>query len=376
MVEMKLALCTEILYPLYGVERRVYEMAKRLPNYGIDVDVYTSTSSRHFRNFNLFQVSKCTITSPPKRNYAFCINYMTSLFRQLMKHDYDMVHAEGHLSLIPCSLAAAMRKKPSVATIHDLYLAEWRHMYKSAASLAGAPFEVLSCKMPFDHVLTVNSSLKKKMEVILKIDSKKIQILHSGIDTKYIESVHSEVKDNSILYIGRLVPQKNVDVLIKAYASLPDELRKKHPLKIIGEGSELPKLQSLAGTLGIDAVFTGKIERHEDVIRELKSASVFVLPSRRESFGITILEAMFCGVPVVSTATEGPSDHVEDGKNGFLVNIGDYNQMSKKIEKVLTNSALKKNLVENAKKSAAQHDWENIAKNIANVYRKVLENRK
>ncbi len=95
-----------------------------------------------------------------------------------MKRDYDLVHAEGLLSLVPCSLAAAMRKKPSVATIHDLYLTDWRKMYKSLASFAGVPFEVLSCKMPFDHILTVNSSLKGKMSGILKIDQKKIEILH------------------------------------------------------------------------------------------------------------------------------------------------------------------------------------------------------
>src|SRR3990167_9289883 len=117
---MKVELCTEILYPLYGVERRVYEMAKRLPKYGIEVEVFTSTSRNHFKHLNINQVSHVTITNPPKRNYAFCIGYMFNLFRQLARRDYDLAHAEGQLSLIPVSLAASMRKKPSVATIHAL----------------------------------------------------------------------------------------------------------------------------------------------------------------------------------------------------------------------------------------------------------------
>ncbi|MFA4819942.1 MAG: glycosyltransferase family 4 protein [Candidatus Aenigmatarchaeota archaeon] len=371
MIEMKVALCTEILYPLYGVERRVYELARRLPKYGVDVEVFTSTSRNRFKQLNIKQVSHCTITNPPKRNYAFCMGYMFNLFRQLMKSDYDLIHAEGHLSLIPCSLAAIMRKKPSIATIHDLYLADWRKMYKSVASFGGIPFEIVSCKMPFDHVLTVNSSLKAKMEEILKINPKKIEILHSGIDTKYIDSVIGGEKDWSILYIGRLVPQKSVDTLIKAYSLLPVDVRRKHPLKIIGEGSERPKLEALSKNLGVEVNFMGKVEHHETVLKELKAASLFVLPSRRESFGITILEAMFSGVPVISTATEGPSDHIENGKTGFLVR--DVEEMAEKMELVLTDSTLEKNIIKNARVAAEKHDWDIIVKKIADRYKELVE---
>lgn len=369
---MKVALCTEILYPLYGVERRVYELARRLPKYGVEVEVLTSTQRRYFKHLNITQVSHTTITNPPRRNYAFCIGYMFNLFRKLMKSDCDLIQAEGHLSLIPCSLAAAMRKKPSVATIHDLYLAEWHKMYRSTAALAGMPFEAASCKMPFDKVLTVNSALKKRMEKILKIDGRKIEILHSGVDTKYIESVEGLKKDNSIVYIGRLVPQKSVDTLIKAYSLLPAQLRKSHKLKIIGEGSERPKLEALSKSLDVSVNFTGKIESHEDVVKELKAASLFVLPSRRESFGITILESMFCGVPVISTATEGPSDHIESGKTGFLVGIGDSRDMAEKMCLTLDDTSLWKSLSKNGKIYAEQHDWDKIAERVAAVYKKVI----
>ena len=370
---MKVVLCTEILYPLYGVERRVYEFARRLPKYGIEVEVLTSTKPDVFKKLTIIQVSHATITNPPKRNYAFCIGYMFNLFRQLARRDYDLAHAEGHLSLIPVSLAASMRKKPSVATIHDLYLNEWGSMYKSSASLAGLPFELASCKMPFDRILTVNSSLKKKMTGSLRIPERKVDILHSGIDAEYIKSIKQNGSDGSIAYVGRLVPQKSVDMLIRAYAALPDNIRKKHELKIIGEGSERSKLESLAKSLGVQVNFTGKIERHEDVLKELKKSSLFVLPSRRESFGITILEAMCSGVPVISTATEGPADHVKNGETGFL--IANEKEMSARMEEILTNNSLQKSLSKNGKEYAQLHDWEKITKNVAEVYRKVYESR-
>ncbi len=372
---MKVALCTEILYPLYGVERRVYELGRRLPHYGIDVDIYTSTDRHRFKKLNIIKVSRTTITNPPKRNYAFCMAYMFNLFRQLIKRDYDLVHAEGHLSLVPCSAAAMIRKRPSVATVHDLYLAEWRKMYKSVASFGGVPFEVLSCRMPFDRILTVNSSIKDKMTGILKIDKRKIQILHSGIDTKYVDSVRGKKNDGSIVYIGRLAPQKNIGTLIRAYASLPISLRRSHELKIIGEGSERPVLERLAKSLGTDVNFIGKIEKHENVLKELKAASIFVLPSNRESFGITILEAMLSGVPVISTATEGPRDHIKNGETGFLVKIGDHEELAERITELLTDKKLNSKLSANGREYAKLHDWENIAKNVAAVYRKVYESR-
>ena len=369
---MKVALCTEILYPLYGVERRVYELAKRLPAHGIDVEIFTSTSRKHFKYLNITQVSHCTITNPPKRNYAFCTSYIFNLFRQLVKRDYDLVHAEGHLSLIPCSVAAALRKKPSIATIHDLYLTEWQKMYKSLAAFGGIPFEVMSCRMPFNKVLTVNSSLKKKMEEILKMNHKKIEILHSGIDTKYLTSVKADKNDGSIIYIGRLVPQKSVDTLIRAYSLLPKHLQKSHQLKIVGEGSERQKLEALSKSLGVEVTFTGKIENHEDVVSELKAASLFVLPSRRESFGITVLESMFCGVPVISTATEGPSDHVENGKTGFLVGVGDSHGMAEKMSLILGDASLQKAMSKNGRLYAARHDWDKIAERVACVYKSLI----
>ena len=90
MFELKVALCTETLYPLFGVERRVYEMARRLPKYGFDVTVYTSSSKKYFPDLNIKQISKPTIIEPPKRNYAFAMNFYHNLFKNLIKNDYDI----------------------------------------------------------------------------------------------------------------------------------------------------------------------------------------------------------------------------------------------------------------------------------------------
>lgn len=366
---MKIALCTEILYPLYGVERRVYEMAKRLPQHGFDVTVYTSTPANIFPDIKIQQVSHTTITNPPKRNYAFCIDYWLNLFRKLMKTEYDIMDANGHLTLFPCGAAGILKNKPVVATIHDLYFTQWKNMYKSMISSFGMPFEVMSCKMPFAKTLTLNSTLMRKLNQIIGI--KNIEVMQSGIDVKYIDSVGHYQRKKNIIYAGRLAPQKNVGMLVDAYAMLPEEIRKEYTLQIIGEGSEYQDLRQLAKNLDVNVNFTGKLENHEDVIQAIKESEIFVLPSTRESFGITVLEAMCCATPVVSTATEGPSDYIIDGETGLLTRIGNVNDLSKKLRMLIENRNMLKKFSRSGRALAEQYDWDNIVKRIANVYEEI-----
>jgi glycosyltransferase involved in cell wall biosynthesis len=360
---MRIALCTETLYPIYGVEKRCLEMASRLPDYGYDVTIYTSTPQKYFSELKINQASHPTIISLPKRNYAFCIDYWFNLFRKLLKNGYTIIDANGHLSLLPCSLAGSIKREPVVATIHDLYLNQWGAM---GFGFLGIPFELASCKARFDKIITLNYSIKRKMTEILKMDGEKIEIIPSGIDVKHINKIKSGKKEKTILYVGRLVPQKNVDLLLRAFA-LSDVDAK---LKIIGNGKEYKKLIGLSKTLEISSnvQFIGNLKNHDDVIMEMKKASLFLLPSRRECFGITILEAMCSGTAVISTATEGPTDIIKNGENGFLTKIGDEKELSDKIKMIFGDKAKRRKIENNAKKTAEKYDWSGIIKSIANVY--------
>jgi glycosyltransferase involved in cell wall biosynthesis len=368
---MKVALCTEILYPIYGVERRVYEMARRFKKFHVYANVYTSSSQQELPEIKIRQMSRRTVTKPPKRNYAFCAQYVSNLFRELSRrnNDYDVIDANGHLSLIPCASAGLVRKKPVVATIHDLYLDDWKKMYRGRGSFFGMPFELLSSKMPFAKIITLNSTLKSRMINRLRIPASQIEIIPSGIDFKHIRKVKVEKrKDDRILYVGRLVPQKNIDILIKAFSEIEDA-----ELVIIGEGSEETKLKKMVKYMGLDSVnFAGSLKNYDDVIREMKMASMLVLPSSRENFGIVPLEAMACGTPVVSTATEGPVDYIDSGRNGFITPIGDATALKKAMQTLLSEKKLRRKFSSNGVKTAMRYDWDEIVRRITDVYSEVL----
>ncbi len=362
---MRIALCTEILYPLFGVERRVYEMAKRLPEHGFDVEVFTSSFQHELPGIKINQVSYPTITKSPKRSYAQCVKFSINLHRKLMKGSYDIIDANGHLSLIPCSLAGTIKRKPVVATIHDLYLNDWSKMYSGFGAYLGLPFELLFCRMPYAKTITLNSSVREKMVKMLGMNSNKIDIIPSGIDVRAIDKIEPEKRvENRVLYVGRLVPQKNVDMLIEAFKMLGTGTE----LVIIGSGSEEEKLKKMA--FGSDNIrFLGRLERYEDIIKEMKKSGILVMPSIRENFGIVPLEAMCCGTAVISTNTEGPRDYITDGENGFLVNSGDAKGLANKMEMLLNDKNLIKKFQQNGRKTSEKYDWDEIVKRIADVYR-------
>ena len=375
---MKVALCTETLYPLHGgVERRCYEVSKRLMKKGIDVKIYTASGKsarkirdaplRHAHGFEIRQVGHPTIRKPPKRNYACCIEYWLRLFSSLLRSEADIIDANGHMSLMPAALAGLAKRMPVVATVHDLYSSQWHSMYGGIASIGGAAFEALSVKMPFSHMMTVNRALKEKIAEVFRIPEEKISIVPNGIDVNHFRRIKAK-KDGSIIYVGRLVPQKNLAMLLRAFALSGIDAE----LKIIGSGSDEARLKKLAAELGIGrrVVFFGTVENHDDVLAEIKKSCLFVLPSLRESFGITVLEAMACRTPVLSTPTEGPKDIITHGKNGFLA--GNEHEIAEGIRKITESSRLRNRIAAAGVRTAEKDDWDIITKQVIGVYESVI----
>lgn len=363
---MKVALCTETVYPIYGVERRVYEMAKRLPKHGIEPVLITSLGNEFDSSIKTLKASDPTISIPPKRLYGNCIRYAANTAR-LASKGYDVIDANGHMSLFPCFAAAMLSGRPVVATIHDIYGGDWKAMYKSPLSFAGKYAERFLCRLPYEKLVVLNNTVRRFM-VSIGVPEERLEVIHSGIDTKKIDAVKGPKKSrNKVLYVGRLAPQKNLDVLIRAFSML----KNKASLKIVGEGSEADSLRKLSKSMGVDVEFHEKMS-NEQVIREMKSSSILALTSSRENFGIVPLEAMRCGMVVVSTRTEGPADYIKDGKNGFLVDIGSAEQVTEKLELLLSDKNLMSKMRKNGFRTSSEFDWDKIVGEIARLYREIL----
>lgn len=151
--------------------------------------------------------------------------------------------------------------------------------------------------------------------------------------------------DGELAAVGRLVPKKGMDVLLRALARLSGE-GVEPGLRIAGDGSEMEALTRLAQSLGIGArvQFAGF---RADVPAFLAGASLFVLPSLDEPFGIAVIEAMACGIPIVATATPGPRAILRDDE-AWLVPPGDEPALAAAIRTALRSPAERRARAERA----------------------------
>jgi len=156
--------------------------------------------------------------------------------------------------------------------------------------------------------------------------------------SKLFKSTNDEVK-NDIIYVGRLVKEKGVDTLIRAISILKNN----HPhlkVAILGEGHSIDELKSLAKKLDVENQlhFLGYVDQRISYIQQSK---ILVLPSQREGFGRTLIEAMACEVAVVGSNVEGIKDIIQDKINGRLFEYNNYQELALVLKELLDSERIR-----------------------------------
>jgi len=219
-----------------------------------------------------------------------------------------------------------------------------------------------------DRVTAISTALQ---EIARQYGRTDVTLIPNGIDLQaFIDAKKKCSRDSArVLFVGRLEHMKGIDTLLRAFkravAGLPPEIH----LRIVGDGSEKQKLQTLAQELEIDhrVQFVGKVP-HDQVAKEYASAEIFCGLSRSEALGNVFLEAEAAGCAVLGTAVGGIPDSVKDGETGLLVPPDNEEAAALALRKLLTDTPLRARLVKAATKNAERYDWGSIA----NRYKEVL----
>ena len=165
-------------------------------------------------------------------------------------------------------------------------------------------------------------------------------------------------REAEVLAVARLVPQKGLDVLIRAFASLPESVRDGWSLTLVGDGPELATLQALASDAGLrDLVhFEGFCS---DPLVFMRRASIFALPSRFEGMPNALLEAMAAGLPsVVTDASPGPLEMVCNGHQGLVVPTDDVSAFAAALQKLMLDGDLRNRCGVAARTTLRALDWD------------------
>lgn len=205
----------------------------------------------------------------------------------------------------------------------------------------------LLSKIPNLHIF-VSHGLAKSMIKAFHIPIAKSRVIYNGVDLEKIKSLGSKKPQRllpktrySIVSVGRLSKQKDYPTLLTAFSLLLYKLPQTN-LFIVSDGPEKNKLLKLTKRLGIEkkVIFLGWVD---NFFPYLSQADIFVFSSNYEGFGITIIEAMAAGVPVISTQTPyGPAEIIGKNKFGILVPMGDPKSLSYAMQKLLRSKDLRK----------------------------------
>ena len=207
-----------------------------------------------------------------------------------------------------------------------------------------------------------------------KIKNKLIKI-SNGVDLeKFKIKVKKKTKNIKVLAVGRLIFRKGFQDLIKAISILKKKaLLKNFKCIIIGSGDYEKNLKDLTKKSGVEKyiTFVGAVNYSTLGDYYVKS-DVFVLPSYSEGMSLALVEAMAAKNAVIATNVSGTDEVLENNKNGFLVKVNDPSEIATRLEKLLSNRKLLKDMQEEAYQTAKKYDWNHIALRYNNVYTKMV----
>lgn len=223
-----------------------------------------------------------------------------------------------------------------------------------------------------DCVIAVSELTKQKIVQNYGISPDKIKVIHNAIDKyKDIKRIATRINqtDKIVLFLGRLTMQKGADYLLEAAEKVLRH-RKRVKFVFIGYGDMIETLIKRSIDLGIEqkVMFTGFME-HNDVDKAYQMADVFVMPSVSEPFGITTLEAIKNGTPVIISKQSGVSEVI---KNALKVDFWDVDELANQILAIIRYAPLSHLMTKNAEQELYKIDWETQSKKIVNIYNEVI----
>jgi len=361
---LKVALCTDWFFPQNGgVQSHVLGVALEL--------TIPEAECLGFRQVNPL-VPLPLVFIPPG---------LAGLKDVLKREEFDVVHA--HHAFTPTSLMSIKFARkldiPTVLTNHSIFLANNSDYFWTPMSYFLFPFRHYINET--DKIIAVSQAAAEFISNFTKRE--RIVVIPNGVDVHRFHSVNSAVSKSLprsnlgkhiMLYVGRLAYRKGIQTLLRAMPYILEAIPGTQ-LLIAGSGYMKSFLWLLTKSLHLEdhVKWLGSVP--DDELPSLYNLSdVFILPSIfAESFGITLLEAMASGTPIVASEIGGVPEVVENGVSGILFKKGDERELADAVINVLTDKIVAEELANNARKKVVErYSWSVVVEAIEGVYEEVI----
>ncbi len=302
----------------------------------------------------------------------------------------DIVHAHAPINLGLQGIIAAKRQNiPTVITYHTHFPDYVPHLMKgklpsifnNAAKFTAKKF----VKYTFRYADIITAPTEELATELRSYGLTNVTYLPNGVQFSKLKSTREKanrfrtihnIPDNKnnkiVIYLGRISFEKKLDTMLEAFA----QVKEHSTLVIAGGGPYLDRFEEIARGLGITNVrFVGFID-NSDVGSAYSCGSIFVSASDTETFGLTFVEAMYQGLPVIGVDKLGAKEIIENGKSGILVKPDDPKAMAAAIEKLVSDDKLRKRMGAEARKRAKKYSIEKSVTKTLAIYSKLLAGRK
>ena len=304
-------------------------------------------------------------------------------WREQLVLPFKFLRAHMDLMHFPHFNVPLAYRKPFVVTIHDTTPHTFPgHRMGSWVRRAGFWLTFRSAVERAREVIAVSAYTKNDIQTLFGTPAERIGVIYEGIDQIFntvgapaisMNVLHAYgIRNPYLLYVGVWREHKNIVGLLKAYALLRNQYGISHVLVLTGkEHAAYPAVRHTIQKLHLEqSVHIPGFVQEKDLVHFYRAASLTVVPSFSEGFGFTGLESLACGTPVVASRATSLPEVLGDGTAYF--NPHDPANMARIMYDVLTEEALRRHMLENAKKILPRYRWEKMAEETAACYLRVL----
>ena len=373
---MDIAFVSNVVYPFVtgGAEKRIHEIGTRLADEGHEVTVY---GRRFWDGPRVMEHEGMTLhgVAPAKDLYTddrrsiteaidFAVRLLKPLRRNVDDHDLVVASVFPYFPVLAAKLTTLRTDIPLVTTWHEVWGDYWEE-YLGRLAPFGKLTEQITARTPQYPIAVSGVTADRLAESGPARDS--ITVIPNGINTAQIQHAPLPEAGYDVLYAGRLIEHKNVDLLLDAF----DRVATEHDvtLGIVGDGPAADRLHRQAASLThTDRVeFCGFLDEYEAVLGQMRAADLFVSPSTREGFGLTYAEAMAADCRVI--AADHPDSAADEviGDAGFLA-APTVDDLAPVLDGVLSGNQPAVDPV----RRADRFDWETVAERAATQYRQAV----
>jgi len=341
---------------LGGMEKHIYQLTKYQLNHKHDVKVFYNDGESISPNDE--KICRFALHKIKPQVVGMILFYIFILIKlRFKKQQFDIIHIHGDWSslLFMKLLKKLTNAKIVVLSLHGQLTSKYTHQ-KLLPNLV----------QDVDLIFSTGYDTAKELE---KLSDKKVIVQPSGINEIFFEDFDKNFNNEvfTVVTVANLFPKKNIELVLEIAKEL-----KEFDFIIVGDGSHREVLQDIIKKDSILNVKLVGFKSAKEVREYYQQSDCYLLTSFAEGTPTSALEAMACGLPVVSSNAGGLGNIVKDDINGFVIDDFDKNKYIEKIKLLKNDLNLRKKIFKNNQELSKNYTWDSVAGNITNIMQKAL----